>query len=404
MKLAIYIHNIHALGGIERVVREHLRIFAANGADCRVFGDEGGRGLLSKWRPDFCILHGVVHSKIVDDVSACKEFGIPVIAVCHFSFPSCVLLGGDESANRNFLKQAIKCDLVATVSAIDAQWWRALGCRAMHVQNPFVKPKNADLSRRTGEDGTTNLIWVGRQAEQKQPSAALAAFARVHAVEPTTRLMMIGGSAAGWESHRAEAKRLGCSDAVEFVSERDDLNEYWDKADVHLLTSVTESFCLVLAEAKAKGIPTAMFDIPFLELVESGKGLVSAPQGDVDGLAAKIVELVRDPEMRRRLGREAFESLAPFNDEAVWQSWVRVFEALKTGVGGYEVDPLVKSIVTQEHFAWNRFCEKNLWAIQMARDANKLTHGCVTLRFFARFLRGCVVFVQKIKAWVRGVL
>jgi len=402
MKIAIYTHNINDLGGIERVVREQLRIFAAQGVECKLFGDEGGRTLLTKWKPDYCILHGVVQPKVADDIAACHELNIPVIAVCHFSFPSAMLLDGDEAANRNFLKYAKLCDMVAPVSEIDTLWWRALGCRAMHVQNPFVHPKHVETIRCGGEDDTTNLLWVGRNAEPKQPSAALAAFAHVVQSAPNVHLTMIGGSDTAWNGIRKRADQLGIGAKVTCLGQRDDINDLWDKADIHLLTSVTESFCLVLAEAKAKGIPTAMFEIPFLELVEGVKGLVTAPQGDVEALAAGIVELVKNPDKRRQLGREAFESIAPFNDEAVWQSWMRVFKALKTGEGGYEVDAALKTIVTQQHCAWNRFCEKNFWAVQMARDVAKLTGGIVTMRVFARTVRRCVRLIQLGRQHIRG--
>lgn len=379
MKLAIYTHNLADLGGIERVVREHLRIFAERGAECKVFGEANceivlpvvGNGrktklkeFLLEFKPDYLILHGVAHPAAKEDIKIAKELGIKTIVVCHFSFPSAMLLDRDELANRNFLEGVRGADMVATVSAIDAKWWRALGCRAMHVQNPFVHPKNAEVIRRSGDSGTMNLLWVGRNAEPKQPKVALAAFARLAEKVPEVHLTMVGGSDEGWNAIRKEAKKLGLANKVTCLGQRDDLNELWDKADLHLLTSVTESFCLVLAEAKAKGIPTAMFEIPFLELTESKKGLVLAPQGDVEGLVDKIAAVLSDREELNKLGKEAKESLAPFNDDAVWASWQKIFAALKSGEDGYEVSEDLKTIVTQQFFAWNRFCDKHLVLIQ----------------------------------------
>lgn len=418
MKILMYLQNPSGLGGIERVARELTRIFAAHGAETRVFCDRGGpnampsagprreqavEALVAAFRPDVAILHGVPHAGFEYDLAVFRRRGVPVVAICHFSFPSAMLLDGDERANDDFLARARRCDLVATVSAIDAQWWRALGCRALHVQNPFVPPgKNPEPSRRSREAGTTNLLWVGRNAEPKQPSAALAAFARAVRDAPGLRLTMVGGSDAGWAAIRAEARRLGLADKVTCLGERDDLSALWAEADVHLLTSVTESFCLVLAEAKAHGVPTAMFEIPFLELVADGRGIVTAPQGDVDGLGRALAGLASDAAKRRALGAEAKASLAAFNDEAVWASWQRVFAALASGEGGREKpDAAFATVVAQEFFAWHRFCEKNLWAVQLVRDAAKLTGGLVTLRALARLLRRAVTLAQSFKAWRR---
>ena len=379
MRLAIYTHNLADLGGIERVVREHLRIFAARGVDCKVFGEancevvlsvvgklrnEKLKAFLQDFKPDYVILHGVAHPAAKDDIAIAKELGLKTIVICHFSFPSAMLLDGDEYANRNFLEGVRGADMVATVSGIDAKWWRAIGCRAMHVQNPFVHPRNAGVGRQPDEAGITNLLWVGRNAEQKQPNAALAVFTRLSEKIPNVHLTMVGGLDSGWNRIRKVAKKLGLDDKVTCWGQRDDLTEFWDKADLHLLTSVTESFCLVLAEAKAKGIPTAMFEIPFLELVESKEGLILAPQGDIEGLADKIAAVLANKPALEVLGKAAKKSLAPFNDDAVWASWQKIFVALESGDGGYEVPEDLKMIVAQQFFAWNRFCDKHLKLIQ----------------------------------------
>lgn len=379
MKLAIYTHNLADLGGIERVVREHLRIFAARGVECKVFGEvnceialpvDGKernaklKEFLLEFKPDYVILHGVAHPAAKDDIRLAKELGIKTIVVCHFSFPSAMLLDRDELANRNFFEGVRGADMIATVSRIDAQWWRALGCRAMHVQNPFVHPKNSEVERWPGKDGTTNILWVGRNAEQKQPGVALSVFARLTERIPSVHLTMVGGTDKEWDPIRKKAKMFGLADKITCLGQRDDLNELWDSADLHLLTSVTESFCLVLAEAKAKGIPTAMFEIHFLELTKSKKGLILASQGDVEGLADKIAAVLLDKAALEQLGKEAKESLTPFNDEAVWKGWQKIFAALESGEGGYEVSDDLKTIVTQQFFAWNRFCDKHLGLIQ----------------------------------------
>lgn len=415
MRIAIYTQNLSGLAGIERVVREHLRIFPAHGAECLVFGEArcehvvplrgearraAVRALLEAFRPDVCLLHGVSHEGVGDDAAVLKALGIPSVAVCHFSFPSAILLDGDEAANRIFLRGARLCDAVATVSAIDAQWWRALGLRAFHVQNPFVHPKmNAGRALRRGEATVKRALWVGRTAQQKQPSAALAAFAGVSRTLPEARLTMVGGSAKGWRPYAKMARRLGIADKVEFLPARDDLADLWASADLHLLTSVTESFCLVLAEAKAWGIPTAMFDIPFLELTESKKGLIVAPQGDTEALARGIIRVFTDDAYRAWLGHEASESLAPFNDDAVWAGWERLFDALRTGQGGTEVSPEVRTIVAQQTFAWDDFCARNLWALGLTRDWSLLTH--TTLRPIARLASALVRALRAAKAFLR---
>lgn len=420
MKVFVYCRQLELMGGIERVVLEQLRIFAAHGVELTLFverpvrlmahavrvpvvvlpNDAEAREKLwresfARSRPDMLIFHGVSHECAKSDITMAKKNGIPTIGVVHFAFPGNVALDGRGNSWRTFRENGADCTAFATVSRIDALWWRALGMRTFHVQNPFVHPKNVDLSRRPGEDGTTNLIWVGRQAEPKQPSAALAAFARVHAAEPKTRLTMIGGSAAGWGPYRKAAARLGCADAVEFISERPDLNAYWEKAHIHLLTSVVESFCLVWAEAKAAAIPTVMYELPYLELAEDPRGYVAVEQRNIEALANAVLALVRDPERRRILGEEAKESLAAFNDEAVWASWTRLFEGLKTDTEGWDVPKDLKTMVEQIYAAYAFRKEKHQWEEDMNSDFIRLTGR--SMKGFARFLSGCVGGARRIK-------
>lgn len=385
MKVAIYVQQLCFQGGIERVVRELTRIFQSHQVECQTFGSVGvdfvlqSRGVerqqkLTQWlqtfQPDVCIFNGVVHREFNDDVAVLNRLGIPKVAVCHFSFPSMMLLDGDELANQVFLEGAKRCELVATVSAIDAQWWRALGCPAVHVQNPFVHPKmNAQHLSRSSETAPRKVLWVGRQAQQKQPSAALAAFAAVTRAIPDAHLTMIGGSDAGWKRFRQQAKRLGLTqDQVTFLSERDDISDFWEAADIHLLSSVTESFCLVLAEAKSWGKPTVMFEIPFLELVESGEGLISVPQGDIQALADGIIRLMKQPALCKQLGVSARESLKKFNDEAVWQSWQYAFQTLVEPSKKVSTSPELKIVASQIMFAWQDFYKRNFWAIRFVRE------------------------------------
>ena len=425
MQIAIFCQQLEFMGGIERVVLEQLRIFKAHGADVILLIDrqidlmkdrvnvpvyvlkclEEGRKeqletILKAEKPDLLIFHGVGHQGTASDIAVANSCGVANVCVIHFPFNSNVALDGSGNSWKAFREGGRDCTAYATVSAIDAMWWRGLGCRAFHVQNPFVHPQmNAEPSRRSREAGTTNLLWVGRQAEPKQPKPALAAFARAYSACPELRLTMVGGSDKGWRALRKEAKRLGCASAVRFLSERPDLNEEWMRADIHLLTSVCESFCLVWAEAKAAGIPTVMFEMPYLELAEDPRGYVAVEQRNIEALSDAIVSLAKDRERRLELGREARESLARFNDEAVWSSWMRLVDGLKTGCGR-EVLPEVRHIASQMYFAYSYRKEKHQWEEDMEHDFNLLTH--CSLRPFAKLLAKLVGGIRAIKRKIRG--
>ncbi len=264
------------------------------------------------------------------------------------------------------------------------------------MQNPFVHPKN--IIKNVDNDnnkGVVNLIWIGRLSEPKQPLVALDAFARAVSKYPKLTLTMIGGENVGIANLKMKSKKLDIESQVVFVPEQPDINEYWAKADIHLLTSICESFCLVWAEAKAAGIPTVMFELPYLELAQDSRGYVSVEQKNVDALADAIVDLARNNKKRIAMGREASESLAPFNDDAVWDSWMRLYEGLDNDEAGTYVDPNLKTIVSQIYFAVNHDKVNHRWPERMENDFRRLTK--CSMKSFAKLLHGFVECVAKFK-------
>lgn len=424
--IAIFTRQLNFMGGIERVVIEQIRIFQARGIKVTLLIEQSPDSALklfkcqsvvlpqvsrsrvnticdiaSKSKPDMVIFHGLSIHYAQVDIEAFRKLSVPTIAVIHFPFHQTIALDRWYNAIADYLSRSSGCNAIATVNTIDAFIWRALGKKAFHVQNPFVHPpKNVETIRRTGVDGAANLLWVGRLCEPKQPKSALAAFALAAKDCPNITLTMVGGDERGIRQMHKEAVKLGVAEKVKFVSERPDISEYWAKADIHLLTSICESFCLVWAEAKAAGIPTVMFELPYLELAEDKRGYVAVEQKDVQALADAIVGLVNNAERRLALGEEARESLARFNDEAVWQSWCKLFDGLKDPKAGLEVDPDLAMIVRQMYFAVCHDKETHRWPEEMASDWQRLTR--TSMRPFARILGKAVKGLVSIKRRIRG--
>jgi glycosyltransferase involved in cell wall biosynthesis len=86
----------------------------------------------------------------------------------------------------------------------------------------------------------------------------------------------------------------------------DQVRELYRRADLFVLPSFEEGLPVVLMEAMSMQVAcvaTHVAGIP--ELIRHGlDGLLVAPS-DTAGLAQAILELIRDPELRRRLGASA---------------------------------------------------------------------------------------------------
>ena len=118
-------------------------------------------------------------------------------------------------------------------------------------------------------------------------------------------LLMVGD---GPERGPAEdlTRELGLDDFITFLGKQDHIERLLPLADVVLLPSELESFGLAALEGMACGVPavaTRVGGVP--ELITHGHdGYLEAP-GDVPALAQRVIELLTDPDLHRRMSESA---------------------------------------------------------------------------------------------------
>lgn len=393
--IALYYPSLEHSGGIERVVVEQTRIFTESGYECLLLTNEppsfysnrircksevlpiaqGERQktwdrVITEYGIKFVILNSAVDPYVQDDIEQIHQNGAKVINTIHFSFPSPMLF--NEAWESFSVNKAVgeKCDAVATVSGIDALWWRALGCNAHHVRNPFTYYDHSNSAK----DYTNHtMIWVGRGVAQKQPMEALYVLREVVKEVPDAKLIMIGLEDAG-KSYEKVVRQLHIDQNIEFVAPTSEIGIYYQQASLHLLTSVTESFCLVIAEAKSYCIPTVMYDIPFLELVEDGKGVEIVEQRNAKAAAERIVNLFCNPQKLEVVGKNAYSTLERFTDDDVVARWQAIFDSLEKGEC-YKPSPKDRNeiIVREVYSAWMNHCHQNVWKIDFFDNLERAT-------------------------------
>lgn len=391
--VALYYTSLEHSGGIERVVVEQTRIFTQKGYPCVLLTNEKPKFYNSRiqckyqvlstdidkrtneWenilydnRIKFVILNSAVDSFVNQDIDAIKRCGAKVINTIHFSFPSPILFNGDWKSLKINKDIGEKCDAVATVNKLDAIWWRAMGCNAYPVRNPFTYYEHSNNEK---DYSSHTIVWVGRGAAPKKPADALHIIAEVAKVVPDVKLYMVG---LGQSAYTKKIKQLGIKNNVIFVPPTDEIGRYYEQASIHLLTSITESFCLVVAEAKSYRIPTIMYNIPFVELVEDGRGAIIHKQGDITGMANSIISLFNNPDSIKQLGEDAFESLSDFNDDEVVAQWQAIFDSLERGES-HKPDTMdcTGIIVREIYSAWMNHCEQNVWKFEFFDNIERAT-------------------------------
>jgi glycosyltransferase involved in cell wall biosynthesis len=185
-----------------------------------------------------------------------------------------------------------------------------------------------DAKRRLGIDPGVPVVSIFAVIRpQKNHRLFLEAAASVLKALPETRFLVIGGG-AGQPPLEAYSRALGISDRVTFLGSRTDIPDLLAATDISVLTSHYEGLPNALMEAMAVAKPvvsTACAGIE--ELVSDGREGLIAPTGDREGLASRIVALLGDESLRRRLGDNGLRTVTErFSMEAMGRSLLAVYE------------------------------------------------------------------------------
>ena len=102
------------------------------------------------------------------------------------------------------------------------------------------------------------------------------------------------------------------------------------KSSLIVMTSNYEGFGMVLVEAMACGVPAIAFDCKCgpKDIIRQGENGLLVHNGDVDGLADAMMEVMADDDYRKMLSENAKAVVDTYSEQAVMARWLRLFEEL----------------------------------------------------------------------------
>lgn len=174
---------------------------------------------------------------------------------------------------------------------------------------------------------------VGRLSKEKGIDVFLRAAAEVLLQCPETKFVVAGeGPERGVLEGLIETLKIRPS--VSMLGRRDDMPAVYASLDVMVLSSRMEGLPMALLEAMASSlavIATPVGEVP--SLISNGHTGVLVPVDDAHVLAGAIVELLRDPQQRRRLGTAARQRMErDFYAERMTADYLCVYEEAITAV------------------------------------------------------------------------
>jgi glycosyltransferase involved in cell wall biosynthesis len=323
----------HATGDLV----EHLE---RDGVDVRAL-ERRGRYDVLRFRP----LTSTLRSEPVDVLHA-HQFGTNVwgsLLGCACRVPVTVAHEQTWSYEGDRLRRILDgrligrlADAFVAVSRADAD--RMVGLEGVPPQKVHVIPNavvprptngGGDLRAELGLAPSTPIIGVvAIHRPQKALHVLVDAFARVVAGGLDAHLVLAGRGPCH-EDLRHQAAELGIDGRTHFLGLRQDLDVLLRAFDVCALSSDFEGTPLIALEAAAHGVPfvgTRVGGLP--DAVRDGETGLLVPPRDPEALAAALTALLRDPERRARMGRQARAHAAAYELEPIAARFEALYEAL----------------------------------------------------------------------------
>jgi glycosyltransferase involved in cell wall biosynthesis len=224
---------------------------------------------------------------------------------------------------------------IAPGNVYNRRWEERLGADVSRVRTVYNGVDPADFPAVAGEPDVPTISWAGRVDPIKDLETLLRAFSDVRRELPAARLRLFGSSPQGREAYlercRHLAGELGIGDAVAFEGRVEDIRDAYAAGHVVVLCSITEGFPYTLIEAMTCGRACVATDVGGVTEAIADTGLVVAPRSSA-ALAQACLTLLRDDDLRRRLGAAARErALRFFTVDRAISAYDEIYSFLGSG-------------------------------------------------------------------------
>lgn len=300
--------------------------------------------------------------------SVCREYGVDRVIDHHLLYnedwPYFVLMAStlgirsigwihnfalrpvfDFSRRTAFLTRYLPLfEKVVTLSATDVAFWKMQGVeQAVYLPNPaspWLLEEPMRTEPRTLVGGPVRLVWWGRiQQHTKRVRELVDVAVALRRQEVDFRLTIVGPDSddLSAETLQREAAKKGVDDAIVLTGPLfgEELRAELERSDLYVCTSAIEGYPLTLIEAQALGLPTAMYELPWLAIAEGNDGLITAPQRDSAELARKIAVLAGDPSAYVERSRASLRAA----EQALSHDFTALYSDLLTGHLASEYSP-----------------------------------------------------------------
>ncbi|RRJ67278.1 MSMEG_0565 family glycosyltransferase [Paenibacillus oralis] len=243
------------------------------------------------------------------------------------------------------LKSVICPDILVTVSdywrhRLHAEYGRESAVIHNGVESRFFEPVGSkeQLKKAYGLAGHTVYLTLGGIEPRKNTIRTLRAFAVAKRAIPNATLVIAGGTTLFDYRHYLEEfqKELGAMDndvrgsvRLEGTLDAKVISDYYSLADCYMQPSMKEGWGLAVMEAMAVGTPVVASTIEvFREFLTHEFNALLADPEDESSIAAGMVRIAAEPELRGRLSEKGKAFVRLYSWEAAADKHLSLYERM----------------------------------------------------------------------------
>ena len=218
-----------------------------------------------------------------------------------------------SSEGKDWLKTHTNAQRIAVIP--NAVTWPLPG------QEPRISPNALYQSERQ------LLLAVGRLEAQKGFDWLIEAFSNLADKHPDWDLVILGEGSLRTTLDK-QVRESGLEHRIFLPGRAGNMADWYESADLYVMSSRFEGFPMTLAEAMAHGLAAVSFDCDTgpRDIIRHEQDGLLVPPGDVAELTAALDRLMSDALTRQRFAERAVEVRERFSMERIAGMWEKLFE------------------------------------------------------------------------------
>lgn len=217
-----------------------------------------------------------------------------------------------------------KFDKFVVLTCEDKGYWG-------NLPNIEVIPNAARLMGHTYSDVTRHrVIAVGRLDYQKGFDRLIQAWQIVQQRNFADWRLDIFGQGEWHDKLQTMIMDLGLTETAYINKPTNQIEKEYANSSLIVMTSNYEGFGMVLVEAMACGVPAVAFDCKCgpKDIIRHGENGLLVPNGDIEGLADAMIEIMEDDAYRKMLSANARKVVDTYSESVVMDKWIHLFNSL----------------------------------------------------------------------------